>query len=139
MNIKTASMIGLLHFLLLYVIVIYWHSILPPKTDPLPVQTTLAPLPTLSPTTPNPVQPTTALEQKTGPTGIPTVTPPPNPTSPPPNDRCIITLRGSQYDITVFRTVHSGGDIFQCGTDMTAQFDSRHGDREFQILQQYKL
>jgi cytochrome b involved in lipid metabolism len=41
--------------------------------------------------------------------------------------RCLITVSGKQYDLTQFRTMHSGGDIFVCGTDMTQVYISQHG------------
>lgn len=40
---------------------------------------------------------------------------------------CIITLFGKQYDVTSLRTSHTGGNIFVCGTDMTATYQSMHG------------
>ncbi len=40
---------------------------------------------------------------------------------------CIITLFGKQYDVTPLRSTHSGGDIFNCGTDMTASYQGKHG------------
>lgn len=43
------------------------------------------------------------------------------------SSNCIITLFGKQYDITSLLTTHSGGNVFQCGTDMTASYQSRHG------------
>lgn len=71
---------------------------------------------------------------------IPTDTPESSPkTVPDLNNRCIISVRGSKFDITDFKKIHSGGDIFQCGTDMTDIFNGRHGDREFQILGKYQI
>lgn len=43
-----------------------------------------------------------------------------------PND-CIITLFGKQYNVAPLRTTHSGGDVFKCGTDMTAAYQGQHG------------
>lgn len=40
---------------------------------------------------------------------------------------CIITLFGLQYDVTSLQSSHSGGDIFVCGTDMSAKYQSAHG------------
>lgn len=54
-------------------------------------------------------------------------------------NRCIITLDGASYDVTDFRNLHSGGDIFTCGTDMSALFWSRHGRSMFNRMQQYRL
>lgn len=41
--------------------------------------------------------------------------------------RCLITVNGQTYDVTDFRNQHSGGDIFDCGDDMTATFNGEHG------------
>jgi len=43
------------------------------------------------------------------------------------NGRCIVTLAGNKYDVTTLRSSHSGGDVFKCGTDMTALYKSQHG------------
>ncbi len=42
---------------------------------------------------------------------------------------CIITLFGVQYDVAPLQTpgVHPGGNIFVCGTDMTALYTLQHG------------
>lgn len=64
---------------------------------------------------------------------------PPPPSQPPPADRCIITISGGQYDVTEFRNIHSGGDVFQCGTDMTESFLSRHPASFLQKMSQYKV
>lgn len=40
---------------------------------------------------------------------------------------CIITVFGQQYDITALQNAHTGGNIFTCGTDMTATFQTQHG------------
>lgn len=42
---------------------------------------------------------------------------------------CIVTVFGKQYDVTMLRSTHSGGDVFICGTDMTAIYQGRHGTR----------
>lgn len=40
---------------------------------------------------------------------------------------CIITVSGQQYDVAPLQSSHSGGNIFNCGTDMTAIYQSAHG------------
>jgi hypothetical protein len=40
---------------------------------------------------------------------------------------CIITLFGQQYDVASLQTSHTGGNIFACGTDMTATYQAQHG------------
>lgn len=42
------------------------------------------------------------------------------------NDRCIITIQGGNYDVTEFKSQHTGGDIFKCGEDMTKSFSGKH-------------
>jgi len=44
-----------------------------------------------------------------------------------PNNLCIITLFGKQYDVTSLRNTHSGGNVFECGTDMTTTYQKQHG------------
>lgn len=65
--------------------------------------------------------------------------PTPVPSVPPPSARCIITISGGQYDVTDFRNIHSGGNVFQCGTDMTAVFLSRHPASYLSKMSQYKV
>lgn len=54
------------------------------------------------------------------------VKPNPAPAVQPASNRCIVTISGQKYDVTDFRTQHSGGDIFVCGTDMTRTFFGQH-------------
>ena len=49
---------------------------------------------------------------------------------------CIITIDGLKYDVQPLRDMHTGGDIFVCGTDMSAAFHQKHGDR-LQMIQRY--
>ena len=42
------------------------------------------------------------------------------------SDKCIITIQGGHYDVTEFRYQHPGGNIYKCGTDMTAAFQGKH-------------
>lgn len=42
-------------------------------------------------------------------------------------NKCIITLFGNSYDVTSLKSTHSGGDVFTCGTDMTASYQNQHG------------
>jgi len=45
----------------------------------------------------------------------------------PEDERCIITIDGKKYDVTLFRDVHPGGNVFKCGQDMTQAFSRQHG------------
>jgi len=71
---------------------------------------------------------------------IPTTIPVTNNTSTPQtsasSNGCIITLSGQQYDVARLRSTHSGGDIFNCGTDMTSVYQGRHGTN-MSRMQQY--
>lgn len=70
------------------------------------------------------------------PTSTPTPTPTPSPTpTPTPSNRCIVTLFGLQYDVTVLANSHSGGNIFVCGTDMTVTYQSQHGTNVSRMAQ----
>ncbi len=118
--------------------------------------TTLAQAPAVKPrvqatsvttTTPLPTQaPVVIADTSTPPPAsvVDTSTPPPappapDPSVPPPDPRCLITISGGQYDVTEFRHIHSGGDVFQCGTDMTAAFLSRHPASFLSKMSQYKV
>lgn len=41
--------------------------------------------------------------------------------------QCVVTLFGSQYDVTSLRKSHPGGDIFVCGSDMSSAYQNAHG------------
>ncbi|MFW5702344.1 MAG: hypothetical protein ACOCXP_00045 [Candidatus Dojkabacteria bacterium] len=51
---------------------------------------------------------------------------------------CIITVNGEKYDVQPLRDQHPGGDIFDCGDDMSETFAEGHGD-DFARLIPYKL
>jgi hypothetical protein len=53
--------------------------------------------------------------------------------------RCIVLVDGEKFDVSEFRRIHSGGDIFQCGADMSAIFHSQHTQSEFTKLQKYRV
>lgn len=91
--------------------------------------------------TPTPAQVgTTATPQSsripaTTATPAPTVQPTPLPTP----AGCIVTIDSVKYDVTRLQFTHSGGDIFNCGADMSQTFWSRHNNRILQRMQQYKI
>lgn len=47
---------------------------------------------------------------------------------------CIVTLFGQQYDVSPLQTNHTGGNIFVCGTDMTATYQGMHGTDVTQMI-----
>jgi hypothetical protein len=51
---------------------------------------------------------------------------------------CIITVNGSKYNVQALKSTHSGGNIFKCGTDMTAVFKSNHGVN-YSLIAKYKI
>lgn len=67
------------------------------------------------------------------PTPVPTISP-----ANPNTGGCIITLFGGKYDVTRLRQTHSGGDVFTCGADMTAIYQSRHGTN-LSMMEKYKV
>ena len=102
-------------------------------------QATPTPTPATStnPTTPTPA-PTQAATPTPPPTPTPTLTPAPTPT-PPPSNLCVIQVDGVSYDVTQFRRSHSGGDIFQCGTDMSAIFWQEHNQSILNKMGKYRI
>lgn len=51
--------------------------------------------------------------------------------------RCLIIISGKTYDVTTFQDMHSGGNVFDCGTDMTDIFYSRHGGSTLRQMARY--
>jgi cytochrome b involved in lipid metabolism len=56
-----------------------------------------------------------------------------------PGAKCIVTIDGAKYDVTDFKNIHSGGDIFTCGTDMSNIFWGQHSQRELNRMQRYGI
>lgn len=65
----------------------------------------------------------------------------PVPTSAPqPQDnRCLIKIDGAIYDITSFRSAHSGGNVFTCGADMSQVFWSKHGKSMLDYMARFRV
>ena len=55
------------------------------------------------------------------------------------DSRCTITVDGVKYDISQYQSQHSGGNIFQCGTDMSNVFHGQHSNRYLKQMQQYRI
>ena len=53
--------------------------------------------------------------------------------------RCIIIIDEMKYDVTEFRSSHSGGDVFVCETDMTAIFYGRHPKDYLNKMTKYRI
>ncbi len=43
------------------------------------------------------------------------------------SEQCIITIFGNRYDVTSLQTTHSGGNVYECGTDMSQTYRDQHG------------
>lgn len=120
--------------------ILTWSNSTPRKTDPSPAQLST----TLKERTP-PKTPSVPQKQNVEPDETPTLaqsqpdTPIPNETEAPPSDRCIIIIDGARYDITQFRSIHSGGDIFACGTDMSTIFWGRHDQAHLEQMARYRI
>ena len=99
------------------------------RTTNIPSQATAQPVTT---TTQKPVSPTPTPLPTTTPTVVSTPTPTPQP-------GCLVVIDGTSYDLAAFRSLHSGGDIFQCGTDMSAIFHNQHSSGYLQRLAPYKI
>lgn len=55
------------------------------------------------------------------------------------NHPCIITIDGSKYDFSTFRNSHEGGDVFECGSDMSQVFHNQHPDNFLRKIARYKI
>jgi len=102
---------------------------LSPKTTPVLIASN-----TIALATPSTIKVTPLPTKNNQITGVQPTLPPPTP-----DNRCIVTIDGQRYDMTQFRNVHSGGDIFQCGTDMTSIFYQQHNQSYLLRLQNYKI
>ncbi len=56
-----------------------------------------------------------------------------------PTPACVVTVDGVKYNVSVFRNIHSGGDIFRCGADVSSEFWGRHSQRQLNQMQQYRI
>ncbi|MBP7842563.1 hypothetical protein KA017_01010 [Candidatus Woesebacteria bacterium] len=78
----------------------------------------------------------TVKNSNSQPTTTPTSAPPiPKPQKP----QCLVKIDGAAYDLEEFRSFHGGGDIFQCGTDMTNVFYSQHSKSYLEIIAKYRI
>jgi len=67
------------------------------------------------------------------PTSAPTAIPTPKPAG------CLIQIDGVKYEITSLQRSHSGGNVFTCGTDMSAIFWGKHNAKILQMMAKYKI
>jgi len=59
--------------------------------------------------------------------------------SPIKDSRRIITIDLHKYDVTQFKYVHGGGDIFNCGTDMSQISHNQHKKSTLDKIQNYRI
>jgi hypothetical protein len=52
---------------------------------------------------------------------------------------CTIVIDNVTYDVTNFRNSHSGGNVFNCGTDMSSVFWGRHNAAILSKMQQFRI
>lgn len=101
-----------------------------------------APVPTITLISPTPSAektPVSTERPKSPPAASVTSDPKPIPTADPLAGKCIIFVGGVRYNVTEFRNSHGGGDIFQCGTDMTDIFKNNHPDSYLGKMSGYKI
>ena len=55
------------------------------------------------------------------------------------SNKCIITIDGKKYNVTEFRKLHEGGDIFDCGEDNTEKFYSEHTGGKLEQMGTYLI
>lgn len=131
---KTAVSISLINFFLLSIPFILAHFLKESSAPTLAYQTQIQPTSTTipSPLPSSPITPTPVLvkpkitPQLTTESPAPLTQTPANPSTSAVNDQCLVTIDGMKYNVAELRKTHSGGDVFQCGTDMTQIFYSRH-------------
>jgi len=132
---KPLSLLVLASFVNLFIIVIV-VSLGPKKTTSTVAVPVVTPAPTrqvirkqvIVTVTPKP----TAVVIQKSPTTIPTATPAQD-------NRCLVTVDGVKYDVTSFRQTHSGGNIFNCGSDMSQTFWGQHGAKILSQMAKYKI
>jgi hypothetical protein len=146
-TLKVLAGVGLVNLALVIGLVLFFDAasvpaapIVPPVGQAL-APTSSAPVVLPPPTgapTPNRTVPAVPPPQTSGPTPMP----PPvvQEPIPQPVNRCIVTIEGNRYDVTPLKSTHSGGDIFVCGTDMTATFFTQHDRKMLEgTLQQFRV
>ena len=110
------------------------NVVIEPSTIP-----SISPIPSASPVAT--LKPVALVNPSKAPmaTTTPTATPSPTQTPTVKQSGCVIQIDGVKYEITSLVRTHSGGNVFTCGTDMSAIFWSRHNARILQMMGQYKI
>lgn len=132
--IKKLFIISLLNFVFVLGVVFVAKAVIVPKAAENLTESVIAPTiaaPTTSPTLTVSATKTITPAATIAPTAIPTVDPLAG--------HCLVYLDGARYDLTEFRNMHSGGNIFQCGTDMSDIFHGQHPVSFLAKISQYKI
>lgn len=136
-TLKILAGVGLVNLALVLGLVLFFDATTVPASPVVPVPSgqVSAPTSTASVTVTPPaggpvrgpsIRPTPEPSVPTTPPPTGGSTPPPVVAVPPPSNQCIVTIQGNRYDVAPLRSPHPGGDIFVCGTDMTATFFTQH-------------
>lgn len=141
-NIKIVFTASIVNLLLVVGSIVYFNSHMLPGSQPvqeiqIPEDTQTIQDETIIPPATNQVSQPTVIPAT--PASSQTATPQPQQTAPSvqKSNQCLIQIKGKVYDLAVFRAVHSGGDIFQCNTDMSAGFSQNHPDSYLNQLSDY--
>ena len=134
--IKTAFLIALFNYLMVGAIVLAFKKPGEQNITSTPLPMSVTPTKTSIKTVKKANAPVTTTQTNTQNLVVDVV-----PTTPPVvvDNRCIVTIDGGRYDVSQFRNLHSGGDIFQCGTDMSAIFHGQHDSSYLSRMSQYKI
>jgi len=132
---KTAFILALFNFLIVVAVIVNSKQpeITEINTDTMtPTKTQVKKIVVKEPRTVKTVVPTAAKTAAPAVADAPVV-------APTTDNRCIIVVDGARYDVTSFRNLHSGGNIFQCGSDMSAVFHQQHDNSYLARMSQYKI
>lgn len=146
--IRNLFLLGLFNFTILVTVLLAADFVKSRSTiTPIPISPQYQVIPTVSPSVTKTLPvgniksstPTTVPTTKTKSTPTPQLTTQPTPTVDVLAGKCLIYISGIRYDMTDFRKIHGGGDIFQCGTDMTAIFNDQHPASYIDRIAKYKI
>ena len=125
---KNIFIVAMLNFFLMIGILVYFSG----QAQPVPLLTpTITPSPIPTSSSVSSPMPTKILITTPKPTSVVT----PNPLA----GRCIVVVDSVRYDVTDFRNLHSGGDIFTCGADLSQLFHNQHSQRFLGVMARYKI
>lgn len=137
--IKKLFLVSLLNFVcivgVIFVYGVFGTKTVDKPTEPSQVQITLTPETNLAVTLTQKLTPTRPIVSPT--TSTPTIVT--TPTIDPLAGKCLVYIDETRYDVSDFRNLHDGGDIFQCGTDMSNIFHGQHPVSMLSKMSKYKI